>query len=300
MGHLGFIEAEVSWGPAEQKAVDRALSAPGLSARRDAREAPRRLSRTIETEIIPRLLLAHIEETHATAARSGLALTPAEVRDFTRILLENEVGAAVSHLALIRADGHAIEAIFLDLLAPTARLLGDMWAADLCSFTDVTIGLSRLQQVLRDLCPTFETEEPPRARGRILLAAAPGEQHSFGLAMLESFFRRAGWDVCGGETRSPQELLRLAREDHFDAIGVSLSSDVLYESVRTLIPTLRAASRNPSVLMLVGGRYFVDHPDHATLIGANGGPASLNADPPVLYLGLACNQASTFSGVDCS
>ncbi|WP_375459332.1 B12-binding domain-containing protein [uncultured Enterovirga sp.] len=262
------MRSGVTWGPAEQEALDRCLSVPGLSARLEAREAPRRLSRMIETEIIPRLLLTHIAEPEEGTVPQP-ALTPADVRDFTRIVLEDEVAGVLSYAGAIREAGHSLEDVFLHLLGPTARLLGDMWAADLCSFTDVTIGLSRLQQVLRDLSPSFEDEDRLHVRGRILLASVPGEQHSFGLSMLESFFRRAGWDVSGGGAHDRNELLRLAREERFDAIGLSLSSDVLYEPVRALIPALRAASKNRSVLMMVGGRYFVDHPDHATLIGAD-------------------------------
>lgn len=269
MDHVAFVETVMSWGPAEQKAVDRCLSVPGLSANPPPREPPRRLSRMIEAEIIPRLLLAHLGEADGAEPPARPVLTSADVRDFTRIILEQDIAAARSHVESLREAGHAIEAMLLDLLALTARFLGDMWAADLCSFTDVTIGLSRLQQVLRELSPTFENEEPPRTCGRILLAAAPGEQHSFGLSMLESFFRRAGWDVCGGGTADRRELLRLARDEWFDAIGVSLSSDVLYGPVEALIHALRKASRNRSVLVMVGGRYFADHPDRATLIGAD-------------------------------
>lgn len=169
----------------------------------------------------------------------------------------------------LRSAGHSLEAVFLDLLSPTARLLGDMWRDDLCSFTDVTIGLSRLQQVLRELSPPFESESGPQMRGRILLAATPGEQHSFGISMLETFFRRAGWDVCGGGTQSGAELLDCARDERLDAIGLSLSSDLLHGHLSALISALRKASQNPSVYVMVGGRYFIDHPDHAIAVGAD-------------------------------
>lgn len=269
MGNVGFVGQEAFWGKAEQKALDRCLSVPGLSGSSRPKEAPRRLSRLIEAEIIPRLLLAHLEVPDETKDVARHELSPADVREFTRIILELDMTATLVHVRAVREAGHPLESMFLDLLAPTARLLGDMWEADLCSFTDVTIGLSRLQQVLRDLSPTFENEDRPKVQGRILLARTPGEQHSFGLAMLETFFRRAGWEVCGADVHGRQDLLRLAREDWFDAIGLSLSSDVLYEAVRSLIPALRKASKNRSVLMMVGGRYFADHPDHAKLIGAD-------------------------------
>lgn len=257
------------WGPAEQAAIDRCLTVPGLSERGLTPTRPIRLSRTIEAEIIPRLMLAHLPQPGDARDPGEPRITPADIADFARIVLALGQDTALAHVEALRARGHGLEAIFLDLLAPTARLLGDMWRDDLCSFADTTIGLSRLQQILRALSPTFESEPRPDGRGRILLGASPGEQHSFGLSMLESFFRRAGWDVCGGAGSSADELAAFARDEWLDAIGLSLSSDVLVDRLRTTISLLRSASRNRSVFVMVGGRYFVDHPDHAAAVGAD-------------------------------
>ena len=283
MGDLSRIGAGASWGPAEQAAMDRCLSVPGLSERRH--QAPIRLSRTIETEIIPRLMLAHQGASQDRAHPAPPEIAPADVTDFTLTVLERDLEVALAVVEGIRARGHTTEAVFLHLLAPTARLLGDMWRDDLCTFTDVTIGLSRLQQVLRELSSGFENEARPDPRGRILLAAVPGEQHSFGVSMLESFFRRAGWDVCGGATSSQSELLGCARDEWLDAIGLSLSSDLLYGRIQSLIPLLRSTSRNPSLLVMVGGRYFTDHPDHATEVGAD---AAATDAPDALRRADAC------------
>ncbi len=269
MGDVTYGGTKASWGPAETAAMDRCLSVPGLSARAKASRASPQLSRTIETEIIPRLLLAHLQEPDAVPASTRPALDPAEIEAFATTVLEHDPARMMGHVESLRIAGHSLHALFLDLLAPTARRLGEMWEEDRCSFTDVTIGLSRLQQVLRELAPAFENEARPEIRGRILLAASPGEQHAFGLSMLETFFRRAGWDVCGGPSHSPPELLRFAREEWLDVIGLSLSSDVLYGQAQELLRSLKKASRNPSTVVIVGGRYFTDHPDHAADVGAD-------------------------------
>lgn len=269
MEDLGRIDMEVSWGPAEQAAIDRCLSVPGLSERSIQKNPPVRLSRTIETEIIPRLMLAHLPQPGARPGHPESRPTPADVADFARIVLECDLDAVLGHVEMYRKEGYSLEVLFLNLLGPAARLLGDMWDADLCTFGDVTIGLSRIQQVLRQLSARFESEARPDMRGRILLAAMPGEQHSLGISMLESFFRRAGWEVCGGPSCTRAELVALARDEWLDAIGLSLSSDLLLKDVRATIQALRRASRNRSVLVFVGGRYFVDHPDRATEVGAN-------------------------------
>lgn len=40
--------------------------------------------------------------------------------------------------------GLLVERVMLGILAPSARLMGDMWTADLVSFVDVTLGLSKI------------------------------------------------------------------------------------------------------------------------------------------------------------
>lgn len=268
MGDAMYDDAGTSWGPAEAAAMDRCLSAPGFASREMRTPPLPRLTRTIETEIIPRLLLAHLEEARSPSSELP-GLTPADIEVFARIVIDPNRDRTMKHIDHVRSFGHPLPVVFLDLLAPTARLLGDMWNEDICTFTDVTIGLSRLQQALRELGPAFENEARPEIRGRILFAAAPGEQHSFGLSMLETFFRQAGWDVCGGASHEPPELLRLARDEWLDVIGLSLSSDLLCAQIRDLVATLRKASRNPSTLVIVGGRYFTDNPGHATEVGAD-------------------------------
>ena len=269
MGDAMYDDAGTSWGPAEAAAMDRCLSAPGFGTREARESGSPRLIRTIEAEIIPRLLLAHLEEPGRPAPSDRPGLTSVDIEALATIVIAPDRDGTMAYLGEIRALGHSLQVVFLDLMAPAARLLGDMWDNDVCTFTDVTIGLSRLQQALRELGTAFENEVRPEIRGRILLAAAPGEQHSFGLSMLETFFRQAGWDVCGGTGYTPSELLRLARDEWLDVIGFSLSSDGLYDQVRDLMTTLRKASRNPSTLVIVGGRYFTEHPGHATEIGAD-------------------------------
>lgn len=269
MADLARLGAKTSWGPAEQAAVDRCLSVPGLSEPNAILNPRIRLSRTIESEIIPRLMLAHLADAADQREATVTRVTSADVRDLARLVLVQGGEAVISYVAGVRARGHDLETVFLDLFAPTARFLGDLWKDDLCNFADVTIGMSRLQAALRELSREFEASAAADLHGRILLAAVPGEQHRFGVSMLETFFRRAGWEVCGGDARSRADLIELAREDWLDAIGISLSSDVLYPLMRPLIVALRKASRNPSLLVMVGGRYFMEHPDQAGDVGAD-------------------------------
>jgi methanogenic corrinoid protein MtbC1 len=137
------------------------------------------------------------------------------------------------------------------------------------TFTDVTVGLARLQHLLRELSAPFENEAEHAAHGRrILLGPAPGEQHTFGTLMVEEFFRRAGWDVAGGP-RSPDEILHLVRREWLDVVGLSASCDILFDGLAGLVGAIRRASRNRNVGVLVGGRLFNEHPELVARVGAD-------------------------------
>ena len=109
-------------------------------------------------------MLAHRtpQECELPADYAAIKVTPDDVADFARLILTRSEAQALDCIESMRIKGAPIESIYLDLLAPAARYLGEMWEEDLCDFTDVTIGLGRLQvlgnarvQILeqrRDLC----------------------------------------------------------------------------------------------------------------------------------------------------
>lgn len=234
------------------------------TSRRDA------LSRTIEAEIIPRLMLVHAQDDCAPATERDSLPTREEVAELAGLVLAHEVEVAASYVAVLRARGVTLETVFLHLLAPAAQRLDDLWREDKADFCDVTIALSRLQQLLRELSAPFEAEgEPSAEEKRALLFSAPGETHTFGVAIVEEFLRRAGWDVVCAPGATLSEIGRLVRQDWFDVVGFSLSCEGLLPELASAIDVARRRSRNPRVGVLVGGRYFNEHPESAALVGAD-------------------------------
>lgn len=229
-----------------------------------------RLVRTIETEIIPRLMLAHratVTVRDAPAARPARA---SDVEELTRLILGHDVATAATFVQALRAQGMSADAICLDLLAPAARRLGDLWTDDRCNFTEVTIGLWRLQQVMRELSPPGEQRlDAPSADLRVLLAPAPGEQHTFGLMMVAEFFRRAGWDVQDETPNDRGSLVAAVRADTFDVIGLSASCEDRLDELAVTIRAVRRASSNRHIGVLVGGPLFVAHPEHLHFVGGD-------------------------------
>jgi methylmalonyl-CoA mutase cobalamin-binding subunit len=229
------------------------------------------LMKTIEGEIIPRLVLAHRDRSvRPNNLDAAAAVTPGHVAQFTALLLENELDAPRRYVDDLQDGGVPLEAVFLDLFSPAARRLGEMWSADLCDFTAVTLGLWRLQRLLYDCAPSFQADAELPAEGhRILLAPMPGDQHTFGLFMVAEFFRRAGWDVVDGPVVSVADIVSTVSRNWFEVLGLSLSSERGVDGMAALIREVRRASRNQAIGIIVGGAVFVEHPETVLRVDAD-------------------------------
>ena len=225
----------------------------------------------IETEIIPRLVLARRATGESRdGGPAGASLGSDQVNEFARLVLTHDAAVALSMVDGLRARGVPVERLYLELLAPAARRLGELWTEDLCDFTEVTVGLGRLQQVMHELSPAFRNECAQRDHGRcILLAPAPGEQHTFGLWMVAEFFRRAGWNVWSLPFGTAQEMAALVRREWFAVVGLSAACASRIDGLAAAIRMIRRSSRNRAVGIMVGGPLVLSQPDLVPLVGAD-------------------------------
>ena len=251
-------------------------------------EVPRdrlaQLVRIIESETIPRLVLAHKKEVALDdqQEQTGPGVGPEAVRELAALVLSPNQELALTYVRSLRDKGIRRERLFLDLLGPTARYLGSLWEDDLCDFTEVTVGLCRLHQLVREMSPGFMRAGNGVEVKRALLAPVPGEQHTFGLLMVTEFFRREGWDVWGGPSASHSDVLQVVNAEKFSVVGFSVSCNDRLDELTEWIQTIRNQSRNPQIGVLVGGRVFIDNPELVREVGADataldGRQAAVNA-----------------------
>ena len=118
------------------------------------------------------------------ARQSGRAprpLVPAFVEMLHDAALSAEAGPFEPVTSRMVAAGIRIEDI-ADLYVPAvARRMGEMWCDDLLGFAAVTIGVSRLQMMLRDLGPEWHTDRTATADGPALLLMVGAEiYHTLG------------------------------------------------------------------------------------------------------------------------
>jgi len=232
----------------------------------------RALVHTVETEIVPRLVALYRGMTHGMPPRARAErgnIGEAQVVQFTDLVLKHHEPALVIVRQLAEQGASAHE-LCLDLLAPSARRLGELWSADCCDFSDVTIALGRLQLMLRELAAAMVSTAPKaQQQRRALLLAVAGDQHTFGLAMVRDFFRAAGWRVSTDTPESLDTLKSLIKSEHFDVVGFSIGSERHVESLAAAVTTLRRHSRNAAVRVLVGGPLLLVRPDVAAQVGAD-------------------------------
>ncbi len=237
-------------------------------------ERMRLLVSTVEAQIIPRLVIAH-----RSAAVSGAVIPEGgsprqrtdEVEACVQLLLDPGAGPIVGYAEELIASGVALDAIYLEIFAPAARRLGDMWDHDECTFTDVTIALGRLQQTLRRFAAHFRPESPDSEPWRqALFAAVPGEQHTLGLSMIVQYFLRAGWDASMLPSPAGDEVLRLVQQENISIVGLSMSRESHAPVMKSLIGKMRSLSRNAALRVIVGGVAFSNLPGLVGDVGADG------------------------------
>lgn len=227
----------------------------------------------IERDVIPRLLLANrLELAVATPPASEMAAKlAARVDEFSELVINADEQMAIGYVDMLRRQqGVTMEALFQDLLAPTARRLGVLWDEDINDFLDVTRGMGRLQQIVRTFSDVFDEEASKPASGkRVLLMPVPGEQHTFGLSLLREHFLREGCRVWCGPVESEKDMAVLVKRQWFDIIGLSASALETPRELAALIGKLRKTSTNRNVRIFVGGRAFDLEPRLVEAVGAD-------------------------------
>jgi MerR family transcriptional regulator, light-induced transcriptional regulator len=145
----------------------------------------------------------------------------------------------------------------LSVLGPAAGILGTMWLEDRASFNQVGLGMWRLRRLhedLRDRLSLDAGQLPVTGHTRtILLASAPGEQHSFGLSLVAGLFESRRWfaEVLSGD--DGRSLLAEVAARPVDVAGLTISRADLAPQLAALIAQIRLVSINPSIRIVIGG-----------------------------------------------
>ena len=237
------------------------------------------LSRVIENLVIPRLIANRgtpsvgfgLNGVYAGKGPETMAAyCDADIIEFAQLSLKEDAGAMLDYVDARLATGHSVETIYVELLAPTARQLGEYWNEDSQDFIDVTMGLWRIQEILRELSSRAPSIVHRSGKPRsAIFAPMPGEQHSFGTLMVAECFERAGWQIEALIEPSQSDFNVKIAEHFFDLVGLTVSCDCTTAALSNLVNTIRAISCNPHIRIMLGGRFINEHPELVEICGAD-------------------------------
>lgn len=219
------------------------------------------LSAVIEQEIIPRLVAARPRPTPVLVPKSDTALvTEDDIMAFAPMAITAEADVLLDFIDTLIRRGVSVDAVLIDLLAPTARVLGEYWESDRCDFVDVTMGLWRLQEIVHELSAQLPAATRPGPQWRALFSPMPGDQHSFGAILLDEIFAREGWFTDRlGDTTTP-EILEKVSTDWYDLVGLTVGYDSHMAALPSLIAAVRNVSVNSQIAVMVGGGFLLRRP----------------------------------------
>lgn len=245
---------------------------PEIQQRPDVSARQSILARVISNEIVPRLLRLHTEVVPDAPCVDMLieALRPSstEIDALAHIVLGDDLEAAATYVTIMRDRGLSMEMLYVELLEPTARHLGEMWDNDECDFIDVTIGVGRLQKLLAIFNDTY-TLPQLGTRRRVLMATTPGNQHSFGASMIEKLLSAAGWDVETEYSGDVDQILNMVQRNWFAVIGLTAGSDGQLPAMKSAVAQIRKHSQNADIGIMVGGPMFTQDPQLVAAMGAD-------------------------------
>jgi len=228
------------------------------------------LVKTIEGKILPHIIEQHLESSIPQDLQEKAIIDEKRILELTNLVLQEDARTSVNYVKAIHTSGTSLEDIYLLLLTPVARKLGKMWEEDESSFTDVTIALWRIKQLMYDLSPLFQQYANENKKGSsIMLVPLPGSQHNLGLFMVSEFFARAGWRIWGELAATEDEIIRMAANEWFDIVGLSASVREQFPQLKELIKMIKAKSKNPQVGIIIGSPVFNQFPDQVDDLGAD-------------------------------
>lgn len=218
--------------------------------------------------VLPIVQARHGLEVRQPVARRSVdtrlpRIDPTFIQRFVEHLRASDLESAERVWKRLVSLGCSPAALCSDLVEPTARLLGDLWAEDACSGADLAIAETELLLLMRrDTAPSA-----PRARLRqpkVLVTAMPGSHNVLGPALAAA--RLESLQCCTEclHPHSDDELdVRLVETDTHNlviALDPSRGRSVEAEAIEHTIQAARAAVHNRGLRVMLYGRQVSEDP----------------------------------------
>jgi MerR family transcriptional regulator, light-induced transcriptional regulator len=164
-------------------------------------------------------------------------------------LLAGDESSAWNVVERALATGYTASDLYLQILAPCLRAVGDSWERGEVSVADEHKVTAVAARLIGRLGPRFVRRG--RKHGTVVLGGAPGDPHALPGAMLADVLRGHGYRVVDLGANAPVDSFVEAVEVESPvAVGVSLADRNCAPAVADVVAAVRAATDAP---VLLGG-----------------------------------------------
>ena len=208
-------------------------------------------------------------------ARRGAGRVKARQQMYSRLVAGDEAGCWATVEATLASGADPAE-VYMEVLIPALREIGDEWAAGRISVTAEHRASAVAGRLVGRLGPRFARRGRPR--GTVVIGAAPNERHSLPSAILADILRSAGFQVVDLGADTPVESWVEAAQvvDRLVAVLVGGTGPGRQADIAAAVAGLRGAGIK--VPVLTGGA-AVPSEEAARSLGADGwtGPDAVTA-----------------------
>lgn len=177
----------------------------------------------------------------ARSGGSGAAACDNELfLDFCRAFVDSSESRRTEILSRLMAAGVSAEQV-VDIYVPrAARWIGEEWVADRLEFSEVTVGASRLQELVRAFGAQHDAGSATVRLGQSILMIVPAsENHTMGACLAATQFRRYGVWVHLALGQNAQEIAHTVRSAPFSMVGVSCASPRSVREIKAIVRSVR-------------------------------------------------------------
>jgi methanogenic corrinoid protein MtbC1 len=156
----------------------------------------------------------------------------------------------------------------LHVLQPAMYEIGRLWQESRISVAHEHLATSIAERLLTTVCGRRTLPCP--MRGRIMIAAAPGELHSLGARMVSEFLEIDGWAVFYLGVNTPTDaLLAMLERVQPQIFIISVTIPANLDAARDLVLAIRANPALEDLRIMFGGQAFGGQDDLWKSLGAD-------------------------------
>ncbi len=167
-------------------------------------------------------------------------------------ILEGDKDSIENLVKLALDEGHDALALFVDVMTPSIRRLGDLFAQRKKFIPHLVAAADTMKRGVAVIDPLLKKLQGGSDKGTIVFATVKGDIHDIGKNICVIMLSNFGYKVIDlGKNVPAEEILRAAREDNADIIALSALMTTTMMQMKVIVDEVR--EKNLPYKIMVGG-----------------------------------------------